>query len=556
MMVGLALHWAVRWRTMVLGMLAFLGGVTPLMADEGPTTVVERFYQALQVKNCAEAIRLRPGYRENQCQKVSEVGKPEVTVQHSGNRVTVMRLRVGYRLDGVPNTFNGYVTALERKSGVWTIAEGSFRETSNLEAYLRSPEFIRLRTFTNQTIGTLPPPALVPTPATSTVAEARQTLRLPPSSAVIAANGTAGPTSTRLPSVAGKPTPVPTYRRPPARDLTNEVEPSQDPALDLESAPAFHSPPASEPRTGADSLLAACWGPGELRGTIEDRKVFLNLTATHTPPARTQPRQSSPPLPESFARSIRYVIPKRGEKLIALTFDLCEKATEVTGYDAALINILRAQSVKATFFAGGKWLRTHSEKAMQLIADPLFEIGNHAWTHGNLRVLRGQELLDQIRWTQAQYELLRERLLALPCAASAAPSVIASIPEIPAVFRFPYGACDASALDAVTKAGLYPIQWDVVAGDPSRDQTAGRIIHTILSQIHPGAIIVAHANGRGWHTAEALSTLIPELRARGYRFVTVSELLSAGQPAAVESCYENRPGDTLRYDQMFGRGTE
>ena len=99
---------------------------------------------------------------------------------------------------------------------------------------------------------------------------------------------------------------------------------------------------------------------------------------------------------------------------ITLTFDLCEQADEVTGYDGELVDTLRAQGVKATFYAGGKWMRSHPERTLQLMADPLFELGNHAWTHGNLRVLQGAEMANQIRWTQAEYERLRDQLLALP----------------------------------------------------------------------------------------------------------------------------------------------
>ncbi len=327
-------------------------------------------------------------------------------------------------------------------------------------------------------------------------------------------------------------------------------------ALDEAATPAYSAPPASVPRPGARSLLEACWGPEALRGTPHDRTIYIDLPAVYTPPVRTKPSHPSQALPEGFARSIRYVAPRGDEKLVALTFDLSEKATEVTGYDAALVNVLRTRHVKATFFAGGKWLRTHQEKAMQLIADPLFEIGNNAWSYGNLRVLRDTELLDQVQWTQAEYELLRERLLALPCAATTGAEAATRIPSLPVVFRFPYGACDEKALAAVAGEGLYPIQWNVIAGDPARDQNAGRIVRAILSQIRPGSIVVAHANGRGWHIAEALTALIPELQRRGYRFVTVSELLFAGQPVAAEACYESQPGDTLRYDQQFGRGTE
>ena len=65
----------------------------------------------------------------------------------------------------------------------------------------------------------------------------------------------------------------------------------------------------------------------------------------------------------------------------------------------------------ATLFMGGKWMRSHSERAMQLMADPLFEIGNHGWSHGNFGIMSEKAMLEQIRWTQAEYELLREEIL-------------------------------------------------------------------------------------------------------------------------------------------------
>jgi len=48
----------------------------------------------------------------------------------------------------------------------------------------------------------------------------------------------------------------------------------------------------------------------------------------------------------------------------------------------------------------------------------------------------------------------------------------------------------------------------------------------VLARARPGAIVIMHVNGRGWHTAQALPILIPALRARGYAFVTVSQILS------------------------------
>jgi peptidoglycan-N-acetylglucosamine deacetylase len=306
----------------------------------------------------------------------------------------------------------------------------------------------------------------------------------------------------------------------------------------------------------SDNLLQSCWTPQELQARPGERKIKMRLPVDAAPPEKTVPEVVNPnPMP-GIARSIRSVKPHNGEKLVALTFDLCEKSNEVTGYDGELIDTLRAEGVHATFYAGGKWMRSHPERTMQLMADPLFELGNHAWTHGNLRVLRAQEVEDQIQWTQAQYEILRTELLNRPCATALPPHQTHTIPASLATFRFPYGTCNAESLNQVARAGLYPIQWDVVTGDPARAQTADLIVKEVLNRVRPGSIVIAHANGRGRHTAEAMKTLIPALQARGYRFVTVSDLLSSGEVVSAETCYEQRPGDNQRYDRLFGGGTQ
>jgi len=70
------------------------------------------------------------------------------------------------------------------------------------------------------------------------------------------------------------------------------------------------------------------------------------------------------------------------------------------------------------------------------------------------------------------------------------------------------------------------------------------------------SIIIAHANCRAYNTAKALPLFIPELRRRGYQFVTVSELLKSGKVITAKTCYELKPGDNKKYDRLFGKGTE
>ncbi len=99
-----------------------------------------------------------------------------------------------------------------------------------------------------------------------------------------------------------------------------------------------------------------------------------------------------PALPMKQRGSIRSVKLPQGERLIALTFDLCENGGEISGYDAGVVDTLRGLGVKATFFASGKWLLDHRERAEQLLADPLFQVGGHSWTHRNFRLLQRDEV--------------------------------------------------------------------------------------------------------------------------------------------------------------------
>ncbi len=319
-------------------------------------------------------------------------------------------------------------------------------------------------------------------------------------------------------------------------------------------------PPTTDPEVaqltfGSQAILDRCWSPKELEGSAQDKWITRSVGARSRPfSGKTLPKNTLKTLPAEFQNSIRRVKPRDNLKLVALTFDLCEGAGEITGYDADIVNILRRHEVKATFFASGKWMLSHAEKTMQLMADPLFEIGNHGWAHRNFRVLDTQGIGEEVLWTQAQYELLWEELAAKPCAQSVAPGEIAKIPKVPLTFRFPYGTCNKEALDFVARSGLPAIQWSVVTGDAAPRQPAGVISREILEKTRPGSIIICHANGRGHATAEALPLFIPKLLQAGYKFVTISELLASGSVSAVSECYEMKPGDNLRYDRLPGVG--
>ncbi len=298
---------------------------------------------------------------------------------------------------------------------------------------------------------------------------------------------------------------------------------------------------------GQSGLQARCFA-AETLVARPNEAVPLKLErpqTMRTPAALVQPMAVGVP-----RGAIRRVELPRGRKLIALTLDLCEQWSEVAGYDGAIVDYLRAHKVKATFFVSGKWMATHAERTQQLLTDDLFEMGTHNWAHKNVRGLAGAELVREITAPVAAYRQHRQTIASHQCAAGQA-AALQSIPEQPTLYRFPYGACNAPALDAVQAAGMRAIQWDVSTGDPAPTQSAQAIANQMIVHTRPGSIIIAHANGRGVHTAAALPLAIPALRAKGFQFVTVSELLAAGRPVISDSCYDNKPGDTDKYDIFF-----
>ena len=321
-------------------------------------------------------------------------------------------------------------------------------------------------------------------------------------------------------------------------------------AVAAAAAVALLTPTASAEET--QSLLNACWSPSALAGTLAEKTPRKGIHAFDKPPPVDIALANAPPA--SVRGVVRRVNLPPGRKLIALTFDLCEQPGEVAGYDGGVVDYLRKERVKATFFAGGKWLRSHEERSRQLMADPLFEIGNHSEAHRNMRRLNGARLADEILGPQRMYGAIRAGLMQALCV-RARQDALSLIPAAPTLFRFPYGACNGASLDAVNKLGLTAIQWDFSTGDPDPHATAQAIAQTILHHARPGSIVVSHANGRGWHTAEALALAIPKLRALGFEFVTVSELLAAGHPIVEQRCYDNRPGDTDRYDFLVAHRT-
>lgn len=210
-----------------------------------------------------------------------------------------------------------------------------------------------------------------------------------------------------------------------------------------------------------------------------------------------------PPLPSSSRGLITNG--DRSEYKIALTFDVCQAEGDLAGYDAEIVNVLNETQTPATFFLGGEWMRDHQAETLGLANNSLFELGNHSWSHSDFSAITPDEMNKEILLAQQyMYNLLGYQTN---------------------LFRLPYGTYSEDALNVIGENGLYTIQWDDVSGDPDPNIDAERMTDWVLQQIQPGTIIIMHANGRGWHTAEALPTIIQAIRQQGYTLVTISDLL-------------------------------
>ena len=238
--------------------------------------------------------------------------------------------------------------------------------------------------------------------------------------------------------------------------------------------------------------------------------ITLTPTITRTPTITPTPTMITGPAPTLAAIDTYFITNgDRDSTLVALTFDICESETVPSGYDAAIEAALVELEAPATFFISGHWMAHNVETVRRLANNPLFEIGNHSWSHPDFRELDAVQLDSQI--VQANdifYQLTGQQMQ---------------------YFRLPGGMYYPWILDAIAEHGMLTIQWDVVTGDPVPDNDAENINRIVQDRVQNGSIIIMHANGRGWHTAEALPDMIDWLREQGYTLVTISDLLDVGE---------------------------
>jgi len=196
------------------------------------------------------------------------------------------------------------------------------------------------------------------------------------------------------------------------------------------------------------------------------------------------------------------------EPAVAITFDACATRSHGYGFDRKVFELLRRERIPATIFVSGRWVESHPDVMAELAADPLIEFGDHSYDHPHMAHLPVARIVEEIDQTEA---------------------ALAKYGKHSVAFRPPFGEWSHRLIYAVQDLQLPTVTWDVVSGDPSAHTTTDRMIHNVVDKARAGSIIIFHINGRGWKTAEALPVIVRDLRARGYHFLLVSEMMAAGR---------------------------
>lgn len=186
------------------------------------------------------------------------------------------------------------------------------------------------------------------------------------------------------------------------------------------------------------------------------------------------------------------------DKAVSITFDCAWGADDIP----EILTTLKEADIKATFFIVGQWGERYPE-TVKMMAQNGHDIANHSYSHFRMGSLDRAKISSEIKLCGN----LLERLSGIKCD----------------LFRAPFGDYNNDLLLEARQQGYYTIQWDVDSLDWKSGISRGEILQRINMKIKPGSIILFHNDTP--HTAKLLPEIISELKAKGFEFVPVSELI-------------------------------
>ncbi|HHV29038.1 polysaccharide deacetylase family protein [Acetivibrio mesophilus] len=186
------------------------------------------------------------------------------------------------------------------------------------------------------------------------------------------------------------------------------------------------------------------------------------------------------------------------EKKIALTFDCAWGSEDIPD----ILNTLREQDVKATFFIIGVWAEKNPD-AVKMISDEGHDIANHSYSHYKMASLNNSAIKSEILKCDSALKKITGKDVDL--------------------FRPPYGDYNNDVVRIARELNHYTIQWDVDSLDWKPGITADEIKNRVLKNVGNGSIILFHNDTK--HTAKILPEIITSLKEKGYGFIPVSKMI-------------------------------
>jgi peptidoglycan/xylan/chitin deacetylase (PgdA/CDA1 family) len=190
-------------------------------------------------------------------------------------------------------------------------------------------------------------------------------------------------------------------------------------------------------------------------------------------------------------------------RLVALTFD-----DGPSIYTASLVRQLRKLRAPATFFEIGSQISRYRVLVGNM-SKWGFAIEDHTWNHPVLTARPNSQVRNQLLWTEGQ--------------------IFKATHRYPQFMRPPYGSQSARVRHVAGQLGLVTTVWSIDTRDWSLPGTFA-IVHA-ADQARAGGIVLMHdGGGPRTETLAAVPVIIRYLRARGYRLVTIPQLLTAAPP--------------------------
>ncbi|MFB8790052.1 MAG: polysaccharide deacetylase family protein [Potamolinea sp.] len=196
---------------------------------------------------------------------------------------------------------------------------------------------------------------------------------------------------------------------------------------------------------------------------------------------------------------------------IALTFD----DGPLPQMTSKVLDVLKKNKIKATFFVVGKQVEQHPNLLIQIVNDG-HAVGNHTWSHEYFQYSTSAAQSEIDKTSTLVYNLTGVKI---------------------SLFRPPAGILTNGLVSYANQNNYATVMWSVDAKDWRYYRHSPQaLIDSVLQEAKPGGIILLHDGGGDRSTTiEALPKIITELKKRGYDFVTVPELLAIADKKTKES---------------------